>query len=136
MAEDVQEKVLKYFASKHGYLPGRAKQLKDFVNVVFRFTQYVGANKYYSDTLNRRLALLSVDVDLLSLKAEALRIRGEEFYDMAAVAILSKKEPKVDAKDMAAFHGELDDVWKEARAVHGRLVELMTDIKKEYAQTK
>jgi len=133
---NVQEKVSKFMAVKDGYLPGRAKQLKSFATVMFNFSQYLGSNKYYSDLLNRRIALVSLDVDLLALRAEKLRTDAEGMYALVTVAILAKKKPELDVKSVAAFQRELDAAWIEARRVHALLIELMGDIKKEYAQTR
>lgn len=133
---NVQEKVSKFMAVKYGYLPGRAKQLKAFATVMFNFSQYLGSNKYYSDVLNRRIALASLDVDLFALRAEKLRVEAEEMYALVTVALLAKKKPGLDAKAVAAFQQELDAAWVEARRVHALLIDLMGDIKKEYAQTR
>ncbi|MEK6924217.1 MAG: hypothetical protein AABW54_03205 [Candidatus Micrarchaeota archaeon] len=130
---DVQEKVCKELAVKYGYLPGRAKELVAFVKLVHKFTQYIGNNKYYSDTLNKRIALLGLDADILALKAESCRMVAEEFYSQAELQATCRKPVKLDAKQVETFKKTLEDLNTQALELHARALKLLEDIKKEYA---
>ena len=133
MPEDISEKVCRELASKYGYLPGRAKELSAFVKLIHKFTQYVGNNKYYSDMLNKRIALLSLDADILVLKVESARVVAEELYSQAETQALCKKPVNIDKKKIEELKGVLANLNDEAMELHGQTLKLLEDIKKEYA---
>lgn len=130
---DLNEKVCKILAKDYGYLPGSVKQLTGFVKIVHNFTSYLGSNKYYSDSLNKRLALLAIDTDILSLKAERARLQAEGFYAQIELAVMTKGKPKLDKKAVEEFKKHYDELLAQALAVNERALKLMEDIKSEYA---
>ena len=131
---ELEEKISKELAKKYGYLPGQAKQLVGFVKVIHNFSHYLGSNKYYSDALNKRIAFLSVDCDILSLKVERMRLLAESFYSQMELAILTKEKAVLDKASVAEFKRQMRELESEALAVHDRALKLMQDIKAEYAQ--
>lgn len=128
----MDEKVSKVLARKYGYLPGNVKQLTSFVKVIHNFASYLGSNKYYSDLLNKRIALLALDTDIIALRAEKTRLKADSFYLKVELALLTKSKAELDKKEVEKFKQELDELMAEAMKVNQRSLDLMEDIKKEY----
>ncbi len=133
MPADIGEKISKELAVKYGYLPGEAKQVLTFVKGIHGFSHYLGSNKYFSDTLNKRIALLSLDCDILSLKAERVRLMAEWFYTQVELSLVAKKKPGIDKKKVDAFKKQMQGVLDEALEINDRALKLMQDIKREYS---
>lgn len=129
---ELDQKVCRILAKDYGYLPGTVKQLTSFVKVIHNFAAYLGSNKYYSDALNKRIALLALDSDILSLKAERCRLRAESFYSQVEFSLLLKQKSKLDKQAVAKFKSDFDALMAEAMKVNERALSLMEDIKKEY----
>ena len=132
---ELEEKISKELAKKYGYLPGQAKQLSSFVKVIHNFSHYLGSNKYYSDALNKRIALLTLDCDILSLRVERMRLLAEGFYSQMELALLSKQKSSIDKQRVEEFKRTLKELEDEALKVHDRALKLMTDIKSEYSHS-
>lgn len=134
MAEmDVDEKIYKTLAGEYGYAPASAKQLCSFVKYLHNFAQYLGAHKYYSDALNKRVAVLALDADMLALRSERVKLESEDIYSLMEIAHYSKK--KVDLrKRVDAFKATLDAIQKDALEIHSKATKLMQDIKVEYSE--
>ncbi len=138
--EDVDEKIYKMLAGEFSFSPAMAKQLGSFIKFLHNFSQYMGAHKYYSDALNKRVAMLILESDLLALSAEKLRLENEEIYSQMEIAHYSKKE--IDAKKKAELKAKVDDfkvqisnLTEKALELHSSATKLMQDIKTEYAST-
>ena len=128
----LDEKVAKVFATKYGYLPGNVKQLSSFVKVIHNFATYLGNNKYYSETVNKRIALLALDSDILALKAEKARLQAENFYSRVELALFTKAKPDLDKKEVEKFKQDLKTLMEECMKVNDRALSLMEEIKREY----
>jgi hypothetical protein len=131
---DLSEKISKELATKYGYVPGEAKQVLTFVKGIHNFSHYLGNNKYFSDTLNKRVAVLSLDCDILSLKAERVRLLAEGFYTQVELSIVAKSKPAIDKAKVVAFKKEMQAVLDEAMSINDRALKLMADIKEEYGE--
>lgn len=131
---DIHEKITKELAVKYGYLPGKAKEIEAFIKLTNKFAQYIGNNKYYSDAINKRVALLTLDADILILKAEGLRLVADDFYSQTEMAMWRRKPVKLDAARMDGFKKELACIEKEALALHDGALKLLADIRKEYTK--
>ena len=134
MPADLQEKISKELATKYGYLPGETKQVLTFVKGIHNFSHYLGSNKYFSDVLNKRIALLSLDCDILSLKAERVRLLAEGFYTQVELSLISKKKSSLDKKKVEAFRKDMQRVLDAAIEINDRALKLMEDIKSEYGE--
>ncbi len=132
--EDIDDKIYKTLATEYGYYPDSAKQVCQFVKYLHHFAQYVGAHKYYSDTLNKRVALLTLDADMLALQSERARLESEQIYAEMEVGSFAKKPPDLK-KRINDFKATLDSVNKGALELHSTTVKLMKDIKAEYAHS-
>ncbi|MBI3587615.1 hypothetical protein HY995_03910 [Candidatus Micrarchaeota archaeon] len=130
----IEEQVAKEFASKYGYLPGQAKQLSAFVKSIHHFSQYIASNKYFSTELNRLIAVLMLDCDILSLKAERVRMVAEDFYSEVELAVLAKRKPLLQKPEVDKFRAELKALNAEALETYSRTLSLMEEIKREYQQ--
>ncbi len=130
---ELGDKIAKELAKKYGYLPNQPKQLTSFVKTIHNFTHYLGSNKYYGDSLNKRIAMLSLDCDLLALRAERVRIAADGFYSQIELAMLSKKKGGLDKRKVEEFKKQLAEVLEESLALLDRALKLMSDIKSEYS---
>ena len=128
----LEEKVTKTMAQKYGYVPGNVKQLTSFVKVIHNFASYLGSNKYYSDLLNKRIALLALDSDILALRVERSRLKADGFYLKIELALLTKSKVELDKKEVDQFKKDMDVLMEEAMKVNQRALDLMEDVKKEY----
>lgn len=128
----IDERVVKVLAQKYGYLPASVKHLASFVKVIHNFASYLGSSKYYSDAINKKIALLALDSDILALKAEKARLQADGFYAKVEMALLTKGKSELDKKEVEKFKSEFDALTAEALQANERARKLMEEIKKEY----
>jgi hypothetical protein len=133
--DDLDGKIYKELATQYSYNPDSAKQICQFVKYLHHFAQYVGAHKYYSDTLNKRVALLALDADLLALQAEKAKLESEQVYSKMELATLTKKPPAGLAKIIEDLKANLQSINGQALAQHVATTKLMKDIKAEYSDS-
>lgn len=133
--DEMDAKIYKELATKYGYNPESAKQVCQFVKYLHHFAQYVGAHKYYSDTLNKRVALLALDADLLALQAEKAKLESEQIYGEMELEMLSKKPAAGLGKRIETFKGSLQSISDQSLQLHAATTKLMKDIKAEYADS-
>ncbi len=130
---DIDQKIYKECALTYDYIPDAAKQLAAFIKAVHHFVQYMGAHKYYSDALNKRIALLALDADQVALRIEKSKLEAEDIYSLMELAIFAKKKPALPKSRVDALKAELALIRKDAQGIHSRALVLMDDIRREYA---
>ncbi|MEM0475306.1 MAG: hypothetical protein QW343_00715 [Candidatus Norongarragalinales archaeon] len=86
------EAVEKELLTRYGVSAARLKELADFVNTIGEFAQYLGANQYYSDVVNKKIALLNVDAQAAALEVEELIVRVGALRDSVKKSVLTKKK--------------------------------------------
>ncbi|MCX6767785.1 MAG: hypothetical protein NTY90_03605 [Candidatus Micrarchaeota archaeon] len=133
-ADEIDEKVLKEFVTRFGYAPRRMRDTGSFVRSLHEFVHFLVSNHYYSDALGKKVVALSLDVDVLSLRAERLRLEHNKFFREVEAAVVAKKKPAVDGGVFKKFVADLDAVEAEARELNAKATELTKDIKKDYLQ--
>ena len=129
---DKPEKFEEEFAKRFDYLPVRLKRFENFLANVKEFAQYLGANQYYSDALNKRVLLLNIEVDGLLMDFEELLVRQAGFQEEFQKAALAKRKPRVNAKEFEAFKADEKGFEKKAAELKKAASEVINRIKDEY----
>ncbi len=132
--ERIEERVAKEFVSRFGYAPRRARDLVSFVKSLDEFVHFLVTNHYYSDALGKKVVALGFDVDVLSLKADRMRLEHEKFSREVEKAVIARKKPAVDEKNFKKFLADLDALEKEALELNEKAIGLTGEIKKDYLQ--
>jgi hypothetical protein len=132
-SEKMEEKVAGELA-KRGLATGEVKQLGEFLKVVHEFSQYLAANQYYSEGLNKKVFLLNLDCDGLVLKLEKLKLWAEKFFNETEKSLLNKKKPVFDETVVNDFKKSLSLLEKEVDEIHGRAMQLIDEIRAECRQ--
>ncbi len=111
------------------------KDLGEFVHNIQEFVQYLGTNQYYSDTVNKKIFLLTLDVDASLLRMGRLHLLASGFRDALLRAQLARqKNVHLDEKALSDFHGALDAAYADAQALSDRALALTDDIRSDYAK--
>ena len=117
------EAVEKELLVRYGVSALRLKELADFVNTIGEFAQYLGANQYYGDVVNQKVALLNIDAQAAALECEELIVRAGVVRDSVKKNLLEKKKDKKNAGKGAAAKTE-DDLAKRAADLEAKLFAL------------
>ncbi|MBI5226315.1 hypothetical protein HY994_03700 [Candidatus Micrarchaeota archaeon] len=110
------------------------KELDEFLHSIQEFSQYLGTNQYYSDGVNKKIFLMTLDVDTLILRLQRLHLNATEFQDVLFKGVLSKKKTTLDAKKVAAYQSEFTIIMADVNALHQRAMELTQDIRADYSR--
>lgn len=120
---------------EYGINPDSIKELDEFIHGIQEFVQYLGSNQYYSDGVNKKIFLLTLDVDAALLRFSWLHLQAVGFRDALTKSVLNRKKKEgLDEKQVAAFHKDLDALTRDAQDLHQRALALTDDIRKEYAK--
>ncbi|MFA4946545.1 MAG: hypothetical protein WC607_03370 [Candidatus Micrarchaeia archaeon] len=118
--------------AKRGYLPVRLKRLETLLKNMQDFTQYAAVNQYHADAHNRKLFLLSLEVEALALDYEELAVEQAGYQEEFQLAQQTKRKPRVDEKEFKGFVKRVDVLGARALAAKTRAVELVGKIQSEY----
>ncbi len=105
---------------------------KDSLRVLADFAQYLGANQYFSDYLNKKVFLLNLDVATVALELEELVLRADEFHALVKQGVLSKKKNRLDANEVKQFKEKMAAVEKKLFSVQSDALRLTQEIREEY----
>ncbi len=126
--------VTKRLITEYGVSLSLLKELDEFLHAIQEFVQYLGTNQYYSDPVNKKIFLMTLDVDTLILRLQSLHLQAAQFQDVLFQGVLSKKKTNLDATRMALFKAEFDVVVTDVNALHKRAMELTQDIRIDYSR--
>lgn len=129
--DEIESRIIKEFATTYDYVPGRVKEVASFVKAMHVFTRYLG-EKYYSESMGKRIHLLALDLDALILRSEHLRLMAERFYSALEKGFLQHKKVTLDKKQMDAFKRELDSFESELDTIYDRAMEVTKEIRAEF----
>lgn len=110
------------------------KEVDEFLHAIQEFVQYLGTNQYYSDAVNKKIFLMTLDVDTLILRLQSLHLQAAQFQDTLFKGVLSKKKTSLDAAKVASFKTESQTVLTDVNALHKRALELTQDIRIDYSR--
>lgn len=130
----VDEQVEKEMLTRYGVSALRLKELADFVNTIGEFAQYLGANQYYGDAVNKKVAFLSVDAQAAALECEELIVRAGALRDSVKTALLAKKKVSVDANEAKDFAKKISDFEKRVLALNERALALTRELRREFGK--
>ena len=105
-SEKIDEKVAEEMAKEFNYSPAVLKELCEFLRALHEFTHYLQENRYYSETLNKKVFELTLQLELVALKTNLLRLRDEELYADVEKAVLRKEKPKTKKADAEKLLGK------------------------------
>lgn len=132
--EKIELEIVKRLIMDYGIDLARLKEQTDFVHAIIDFFQYVGANQYYSDLVNKKIFLLSLDADSCLLQLEGLKFTAGKYRKLVLSDLVKKKKSAVDpvaAKDFAKKSEELE---AELHGLLQRTLDLTGEIRHEYKQ--
>lgn len=130
----LEERIWQVLAKEYDYVPGTVRQLANFIKTIREFCNYLGNNKYYSDSVNKKVFLLNLDSSTLSIKVEKLRLTAEVFYNEVEKNILAKKKTKLDKKELTKFLLEVTDLQNQADELYEESMKTVVQIRKEFAE--
>lgn len=128
---DVELKVHRELA-KVGYSPSTVRQCFTALNTIHEFLQYIGQNQYYSDSVNKKVFLLSLDADYAVITTEELLLREKSFIDGIQTALVLKKPVKVDAPKLAQFKKEVEELENMVVDLGANAKKLVVQIREEF----
>ncbi|MBI2444954.1 hypothetical protein HYV43_01025 [Candidatus Micrarchaeota archaeon] len=126
--------VNKRLLTEYGVSMTLLKELDESLHAVQEFVQYLGTNQYYSDAVNKKIFLLTLDVDTLILRLQALHLQAARFQDTLFTAVLSKKKTGLEANAVTAYKTEFAVVMNDVGLLHKRALELTQDIRMDYSR--
>ncbi len=130
--EKEESRAVRELISKYGLNLAQLKELGEFLHSVQEFVQYLGTNQYYSDTVNKKIFLLSLDVDTALLRLGHLNLRASGFKSRLLLQFLSKKKADFPASELDAYRNDFDLLVKEVDVLQTRALTLTDDIREEY----
>jgi hypothetical protein len=131
--DELDVKIVKEFA-KAGYSPSTIRQCAHSLETIHNFIQYVGMHQYYSDLVNRQIFLLGLDVDYAVLSLDQLLLKEKDFVDSVQTALLLKKTPSLDKKQLAEFKQTVSELEKQVLGLNENAKKLIIQIRSEYRQ--
>jgi len=132
MGDSMSDKVHAALAKDYNFHPEKVGDVRDFLNAIHEFIQYVGTNHYYSDTLNKKIFLLNLDADELMMQNEKLRLEARDAMNEVELALQKKQKPSLDKAQMADLKKRLEDVEAKAKELHARVLQFTGEIRSEY----
>lgn len=129
--DDLEGKILKEFATRYDYVPGRVKEIANFVKAMHTFTRYLG-EKYYSETTGKRIHMMALDLDAMMLRSEHLRLQAERFYSILEKGFLQKRKASLDKREVERFKRELVSFEAELDDIYQRALELTREIRADF----
>lgn|SRR3989338_1317418 len=130
--EKEEAKASKELVGKYSVNLAYLKELGDFLRSVQEFLQYLGTNQYYSDTVNKKIFLLTLDADTALLQWGHLNVRASAFKAQLLQSALSKKSLVLEKQAVSSFGEDFKHLASQVSQLHERAVNLTNDIREEY----
>ncbi len=128
------EAVEKEMITRYGVSALRLKELADFVETIGEFTQYLGTNQYYSEDVNKKVALLNVDAQASALECEELIVRAGALRDAVKRCVLEKKKSFPASADAGALAGKTAALEKKLFELNERAIALTRELRCEFGK--
>jgi hypothetical protein len=96
------------------------------------FLQHLGSTQYYSERLNKRVFILSLESESLLLRLDALRVTENDLLCVLQHGYAKKRKVKLDQKLLDAFLSEVNELESEAFELHEKTLLLTQDIEREF----
>lgn len=128
----LDQQIEKELVCKYGIHLDKIAGFKDSLRVLADFAQYLGANQYFSDYLNKKVFLLNLDIATVALELEELVLRAEEFHSLVKQGVLSKKKTALDASAVKQFKEKMAGLEKKLFSVQADALHLTQEIRDEY----
>jgi len=128
----LDQQIEKELVCKYGLHLDKLAGFKDSLRVLSDFAQYLGANQYFSDYLNKKVFLLNLDIATVALELEELVLRADDFHSLVKQSVLSKKKLALDAGLVKQFKEKMVEVERKLFAVQSDALRLTQEIRDEY----
>ena len=128
---EVDLKLYKELA-KFGYTPLTLRQSYNSLQTLHELLQFIGANQYYSESVNKKIFLLGLDADYAVLSTEELMLKEKNFVDEVQRALMLKQKPKLDGKKLGEFKKQVEEVEGQVLALTGNAKKLILQIRGEF----
>jgi hypothetical protein len=125
------EQVEKELVTRYGVSALRLKELSAFVETIGEFTQYLGTNQYYSEDVNKKVALLNVDAQSAALECEELIVRAGALRDAVKQSVFAKKK---SFPEKPAFTEKIGALEKKLFELNGRALALTRELRCEFGK--
>ena len=124
--------ILKNLATKYDFVPGRLKDVGEFLKTMQDFAHYLSTSQYFSENLNKKVAMLTLDIDSLALRVEVLRLMEDMLYAAAEKSALRKEVIKLDKAKVEKLKSEVEEVEKALMDTSGSALALTKEIRGEF----
>ncbi len=124
----------KRLTTEYGIDVNTIKETSELLHAMQEFVQYLGTNQYYSDAVNKKIFLITLDVDTALLRIQKLLLESTRFRETLIRAALKKKKTALDAKQVAAFRENHAALERQVEELHGRALALTEDIRSDYSK--
>lgn len=114
-----------------GYTPATLHQSFQSLQTLHEFVQFAGTHQYYSDAVNRRIFLLSLDIDFAIITAEELMLGEKNFVDEVQKALVLKAKHKVEKKKLDEFKAKVGKLEERVFELASSSKELISRIRDE-----
>ncbi len=136
MDEKLEEKISGELLLKYDLHLMRMAELQEFAKVVRDFVQYLGNNQYYSDGVNKKIFLLTIEADACLLSVERLNLKASDVRVVVEKHFLSKTKADLvlEPKAVDGVKAELKKLQDELCSLYDRCIVLTQEIKLDFKQ--
>ncbi|MFH0713026.1 MAG: hypothetical protein V1722_00905 [Candidatus Micrarchaeota archaeon] len=131
MDEKIEEKTNTFFAKEFSFSFKALDNTLELFDSVREFCHHISEAHYYSETINKKIFAMTLDVHLLSLQLPLLQKQARELYSEAEIAIDAGKTPTIQKKSIDELKIQLQTVDKKINELNTSLQKLVSDIKIE-----
>ena len=136
MNEKLEEKISGELLLKHDLHLERVNELEEFARVVRDFVQYLGNNQYYSDAVNKKIFLLTIEADACLLSVERLNLKASDVRVVVEKHFLAKAKSQlvIEPNAVDSVKAELKKLQDELCSLYDRCLSLTQEIKLDFKQ--
>lgn len=132
--DKAQEKANVFFAKEFDFTFATLEDLLQFFDSLRDLTHHLTESHYYSESVNKKVMLITFDLHACGLELKQLEAEGNEFFNDAQKAFLASKTPQIDAKAFKLFVQKCTAAKKTVFGLNTSLQNLVKEIKKEYSE--
>ncbi len=130
----IDEQTEKELVTRYGVSAMRLKELADFVGGIGEFAQYLGANQYYGDEVNKKVAILSVDAQAAALECEELIVRWGAIRDSIKRSLFMKKKLATDDSEAKKFGERVAGFEKRTLEINESALALTHELRSQFGK--
>lgn len=128
---EVDTKLYKELA-RFGYTPLTLRQSFTSLQTIHEFLQFIGTNQYYSDVVNKKIFLLTLDADYAVISTEELLLREKNFIDELQRSLILKQKANIDQAKMDEFKKQVEEIENQVLELNAKAKRLIIQIREEF----